>query len=120
MDSKEFVEIEIDIAGLYENDDLITKINSINFEDNKYYKLIFIGNRNFEITVNEIKKLINCNQVIKIKDKTKLAIDFEKIAKENSLKGIFIRELLNKINEHPEEKEKILKVIEIGIEAMDT
>ena len=112
------------IINKYCNKKAFNNINEIGIRlstivDNKYYKIIFIGSRNFEINLKEIKKLINSNQVIKIKDKTKLAIDLEKIAKENSLKGIFIRDLHEKIKENPEGKEKILKIIEIGIEAMD-
>jgi len=55
--------------------------------------------------------------VIKIKDKTKLEVDLEMLAKQNSLKGLFVKKLLEKIEEEPENKEKIEKAIEIGLAA---
>lgn len=53
--------------------------------------------------------------IIKIKDKTKLEIDLEKLSEQNNLKGIFVKNLLEKIKENPEQKEKIEKAIEIGL-----
>ena len=119
IDTKEFVEIKLDVTDIIAEDNLTEKINGIQTEDNKYYKIILTGNRNFEIKVQEIKKLVESNQVIKIKDNTKLALNIEELVGENSLRGIFVSNILQKINENPEEKEKLLKVIEIGIEAMD-
>ncbi len=118
IDEKEFVECEIDITEILTEEELIEKINEIKTEENKYYKIILIGNRQFEINVNNIIKYIQNKNMIKIKDKTKIKYDLEKIAKENSLKGIFVKELLEKIEQNPEEKEIIEKAIEIGLEAM--
>ena len=118
IDEKEFVECEIDITEILTEEELIEKINEIKTEENKYYKIILIGNRQFEINVNNIIKYIQNKNMIKVKDKTKIKYDLEKIAKENSLKGIFVKELLEKIEQNPEEKEIIEKAIEIGLEAM--
>ncbi len=120
MDTKEFIEIELDVTNILSEESLVEKINTFSYEDNKYYKILFIGQRNFEIKLNEIKKLIDNIQVIKLKDKTKLAINLEEIAKESSLRGFFVSELLDRITQHPEEKERILKVIEVGLVAMDS
>ena len=118
IDEKEFVEYEIDITEILTEEELIEKINEIKTEENKYYKIILTGNRQFEINVNNIIKYIQNKNIIKIKDKTKIKYDLEKIAEENSLKGIFVKELLEKIKQNPEEKKIIEKAIEIGLEAM--
>lgn len=118
IDDKEFVECEINITEISTKEELIEKINLKEIEENKYYKIILTGNRQFEINKYEILKYIESNNIIKIKDNTKLKYDLEKIATENSLKGIFVKELLEKIKENPEEKDTIEKAIEIGLEAM--
>ena len=118
IDEKEFVEYEIDISEIQTREELIEKINSIEIDEHKYYKIILIGNRQFEINKYDILKYIENANIIKIKDNTKIKYDLEKMALENSLKGIFVKELLQKIEEKPEEKEIYLKAIEIGLEAM--
>ena len=85
----------------------------------KQNKIILQGKRTFEIDTNEIVKQIENLQIIKIKDKTKIKIDLEELAKQNNLKGIFVRELLEKIKQNPEEKEKLEKAIEIGLDAFN-
>ena len=59
--------------------------------------------------------------VIKIKNKTKINYDLEKIANETTLKGLFAKEMLQKLNNENisnEEKEIIEKAVEIGMEAL--
>ena len=80
-------------------EEIIESINERDFDEKKYYKLIV--HQNF----------------IKIKDETKLEVNLEKLSKQNNLKGIFIKNLLERLKEHPEEKEKIEKAIEIGLDA---
>lgn len=118
IDEKEFIEYELDISELQTKEELIEKINLIEIEEDKYYKIILIGNRQFEINIYDIEKYIQNNNIIKIKDHTKIKYDLEKMALGNNLKGIFVKELLQKIEENPEEKEVYLKAIEIGLEAM--
>jgi len=89
------------------------------FEENKYTKIILVGNRNTEINTLEILKHITNVNIIKIKDKTKLEINLEELSKQNNLKGIFIKTLLNKIETEPENREKIEKAIEIGLSAFE-
>ena len=37
------------------------------------------------------------------------------MARQNNLKGIFVKNLLDKLKENSEEKEKIMRAIEIGL-----
>ena len=84
--------------------------------EDKYYKIILKGSRNFEISTYEILRLIENNNIIKIKDSTKIKMNLEELAKEKSLKGIFVKNMLEKISE--ENEEEIISAIEIGLEAM--
>ncbi len=118
LDDKEFVREELDISNIYSEEELIEKINTLIRENNKYYEYLLSGNKNIEIETNKILKLIEDKSVIKLKDISKLQYDLEKIAKEGSLKGIFVKELLEQIEEDGSNKEEILKVIEIGLNAM--
>ena len=61
-------------------------------------------------------KQIKINNIIKIKDNTQIKTDLQKLSKENNLKGLFIKNMLSKINN--ENKEQILKAIEIALECM--
>ena len=59
--------------------------------------------------------------MIKIKDKTKINYDLEKLSNDTTLKGLFAKEMLAKLNEEnisEEQKEIIEKAVEIGIEAL--
>lgn len=118
----EFVEKNLDVTDILDKDDLIQKIDEMNFELNEYVKIILIGKRNFEINTYELYKSINQNQVIKIKDRTKINYDLEKISNESTLKGIFAKKMLEKLNNDmisSEEKDIIEKAIEIGFEALE-
>jgi len=116
VDKKEFVEQELDITEIISKDELIEVLNTIQISANKYYKIIFTGKRNFEINIYEILKLIENKNIIKIKDNTSMKIDLLGLAEQKSLKGIFVKNMLEKITE--ENREDIIKAIEIGLEAM--
>ena len=118
IDNKEFKEIEIDISEINSKEELIEKINELELDENIYYKLILIGNKNFEINTYEIIKYITKENIIKIKNNTKLKIDVNKIAMDNNLKGIFVKEVLDEINNNNNQKEKLEKVLELGLEIL--
>lgn len=116
IDKTEFVEETLDISEIISKEELVEELNSMKIEENKYYKVILTGIRNFEINIYEILRLIEDKNIIKIKDNTKIKINLEEIAKEKSLKGIFVKNMLEKINQDNEEE--IIRAIEIGLEAM--
>lgn len=116
VDKKEFKEINLEVDNISSKEELIETINSQNWDENRYYKIILVGKRNFEIVPLEILKQITIKNITKIKNETTLKLDIELIAKEESLRGIFVRNLLEK--KTIENEEQILKAIEIGLEAM--
>ena len=99
-------------------EDLIEYLNEINLDENKLYEIQLIGNRNFEINSNEIFKLINKYNILKIKDLTRIGYDLEEIKKEHTLKGLFVKEALRKLENKEYSKEEIEKAIEIGLNSM--
>ena len=85
---------------------------------NNLYKIILIGNRNFEINVYKLYKLVETKNIIKIKDKTKINYNLEEIANDSTLKGIFAKEMLGKLKGENIDKETIEKAIEIGMNSL--
>ena len=118
LDEKEFKEIEIDITNINEPEELLEKIETLELNEKDLYKIILIGNRNFEINTYKLYKQIETRNIIKIKDKTKIGYDLNKIANNTTLKGIFASEMLNKLEDKNLDKETVEKAIEIGIEAL--
>lgn len=121
IETTEFKEQELDVTPIISKQELIEKINEINFEPNKLYKIILVGKRNFEINKYELYKYNLNEKIIKIKDKTKINYDLEKLANETTLRGLFVTEILEKLNKcQTEEERKIVeKAIEIGIDVLE-
>ena len=57
--------------------------------------------------------------IIKIKDKTKLYYDLNEIAEDNSLKGLFVKEIMNRLNSDEYDKETVEKALEIGLDILE-
>ena len=119
VDNREFKEIEFDVTKINDEEELIEKINNIYLEGNNLYKVILIGKRHFEIDVNNLSKFIDKENIIKIKNKTKLNYDLEKMVNDNTLKGIFINEIKEELNKNNYSKEELDKILEIGLSILD-
>lgn len=122
LDETEFKLYDLDVTDIISKEELIEKINELNFDENNLIEIILIGKRNFEIDKYELYKLISNDKVIKIKNKTKINYNLEKIANDTTLKGLFAKEMLKKLNDgniSENEKEVIEKAVEIGMEALD-
>ena len=119
LDDKEFVIKEIDITEMLDLEELATKINEIEYNENIYYKIELVGRRNFEINLYKLDKLLNNGNIIKIKDKTKINYNLERISNENTLKGLFVKEMLEKMEQNPENREVLESALEIGLEILD-
>ena len=119
IDNKEFVVKEIDVTDMLDLEELATAINNIEFSENIYYKISLIGRRNFEIDLYKLDKLLINANIIKIKDYTKLNYDLEKISKENTLRGLFVKEIMKKMEENPEDTEVFQNALDIGFEILD-
>ncbi len=121
LDDEEFTVRELNVDNIYSKEELVEYINGLNIEPNNYVEIVLTGGRNFEINIYDILKLIQNDRIIKIKDETKIAIDLEKISNESTLRGLFVKDMMNKLeNEDDLEKKDILeKAIEIGLDALE-
>lgn len=119
LDEKELKELELDISEITTIEELLEKIEELFIEESKLYKIILTGKRNFEINLYKLIKMINKKEIIKIKDKTTLGYDIQKILQETTtLRGIYVKEILKKIEKEPENKEMLEKALEIGLEVL--
>lgn len=118
LDTKEFIREKVEVDGVRSKEELIEKINNRSIEPNKYVEIILVGKREFEIDVYSIYPYLEKHNIIKIKDQTGMKIELEEIAKQSTLKGIFVKNMLEKMEEEGQNKEKIQKAIEIGLETM--
>ncbi len=113
-----FEEEQINVEKINTEEELIEKINELNLNENNLYKIILEGKRNFIIDIGKIKKYIIKENIIKIKNFTKLNYNLEEIAKEESLKGFFVKEAIKQL-ETADNKKIIEDAIEIGLEALE-
>lgn len=118
LDERLFTKYELNVDNISAKEELIEKIDSLSLISNNMYEIVLVGNRHFEINTREILKLIGLSNVLKIKDCTEIAYDIESIAKENNLRGIFVREIIKKFESGEYTEEQIKKAIEIGLEVM--
>lgn len=120
MDESEFVVLDVDISGLKSIDDLVMKLQELSLNYNNYYEIYLVGNRSFEIDMYNLKKMIISPRIIKIKDKSIIGYDIESLINNNTLKGLFVSEIVNRIQYADEnEKIKLEKALEIGLEILD-
>ena len=122
LDETEFKLYELDVTDIISKEELIEKINELKIDGNNLIEVILTGKRNFEINKYEILKLISNEKIIKIKNNTKINYNLEQLANETTLKGLFAKNMLEKLNAEnitEDEKKIIENAIEIGMEALD-
>ncbi len=122
LDDKEFVEKEIDVTDILSKEELIEKINEEKITENELVKIILTGKRRFEIDPYALYKLAQNERIIKVKNNTKIYYDLEQIASENTLKGLFAKQIYEKMKLNTltdEEKEIMEKAVEIAFEALE-
>lgn len=119
LDNRIFEEKNINISEINSEEELIEKINSIIIKNNIFLKIILTGKRNIEINKNEICKLIKNPNILKIEDKTETKYNFDELAKQNNLKGIFVKRMLEKLKEGIYDEEEVKRAIEIGLKSFE-
>ena len=121
LDDEEYKIIDLDISDINSKEELVEKMGSLDIKENEYIEIVLNGSRNFEINVYELLKLILNDRIIKIKDETKIGYDLDKLSNDTTLRGLFVKELREKLNGHisEEEKEIIEKGIEIGLDVLE-
>ena len=100
---------------------MIETINDIEISKGELIELELVGIRNFEIDIYDLYKFIFRDQIIKIKNNTKINLNFEKIKNEKTLRGFFIKEMLNKLENVSDDSERecMIRAMEIGLEQFE-
>ncbi|MBR4111036.1 MAG: DNA repair exonuclease [Clostridia bacterium] len=108
MDFQQFAIKEIDITNFQTVQEIVDCLKL----DEDIYRLILTGVRHMSISSIEeaIKELPN--YITEIIDNTHLEYNLDEIAKQNTLKGIFTKNMLNILEENPEKERIILNAIE--------
>ena len=113
VEQKEFVTENVDVSEMKSNEELIETLNNID-TNNNFYEIYLVGNRHFEINVN--LKLVQ-NNIIKVKDKTKIEVVFEE--NDNTIRGIFIKLLNEKLQSGEINEEKYQRIMELGLNSLE-
>lgn len=122
VDEREFKIFELNVTEFLYKEELIERINELIFEENELIEIYLIGRRNFEINIYELYKLILNEKIIKIKDNTEINFNLNDLKNDFSLKGLFIKEMLEKLDAEDltdRDRRIIEKAIEIGLNALD-
>ncbi len=114
MEYRHFEEYHVDVSKFKSPEDIL---HQVAFEDN-IYRVILEGSRN--VSIDKMKEILNeqSKNICEIKDITHLVYDFEAIQTEQNLKGYFTKKMMEELKSHPEQKEEILKAIEITYQLM--
>lgn len=112
---------KIDITGAEDITKIILddlKANCDNFADN-LYKIELTGSIPPETVLNLSEITTRLSAVlyfVKLRDNTEFAVDLELLAKEPTLKGVFVKNMLKKL-ETAEDKEAVTRALNIGLRA---
>lgn len=115
---------EIDISNSVSYEDIKLKIiSALNEEErkNNLYKIILKGeiesfiNLKEEIILDKIKEEF---YFVKVIDKTEVKLDFDKISKDYSIKGVYAKKLLEKMEEEDCNKELLKMALKLGIQCL--
>ncbi len=119
FDNRQFKEIYLDVTSIESVETLIEKINSIQIDENNFYKIILTGKRNFEINTYYLYSFIESKNIIKLKDETRINIDVKLISQEKNLKGLFIKEIFDDVEQGNIDETIAEKIIELGLDVLD-
>ncbi len=113
MEYRHFVDLEIDVSDIKTSIDIFDKVD---LKDD-IYRITFKGARN--VDVKDLIELLKSRSgsITDFKDETHLPYNFDEIAKQQTLKGIFTRKMLEELEKNPSQKDEIMKAIEITYNA---
>lgn len=123
---REHCVLDIDVSAAQNNTDICDIIYRTVLEkykdntDKNLYKISLVGEVSDEFTINTaeiVRRLEERLFFIKIKDRTEPKIDLALLSKEATLRGLYVKQMLQKAELEPQNKEKIKKAIFIGLKA---
>lgn len=123
---RQYIEKEINIEGLFGYREIKKKILTDLKEydlKNDIFKLNLVGEVDASFKINEdilSDKLLDKFYFVKIKDKTNISVKIDSIENEHSIKGVFIKNLKESIDnlEQGEEKEILELALKLGLQSL--
>lgn len=123
-----YVEKEIDVSGVNTYEEVKEKIVEnihISNSSTNLYKIILKGAINGEFNLKEEvlkEKLLDYFYYVKIENKTTIDIDLEEISKDYSLKGKFVFNMLKKLEQAKDNREReiINMALKIGLQSLSS
>ena len=115
---------EIDISNSVSYEEVRLKIlSAIDKEEreNNLYKIILKGEVESYINLREdiiLEKIKNDFYFVKVIDKTEVKLDFDKISKDYSIKGVYAKKLLEKMKEEDCNNEILQMALKLGIQSL--
>ncbi len=127
VSKRKHIHHKFDISNIASTDEIYNKIleqlkqnYGKDFNEN-LYKIELVGELDADDVLHLKELLARLEEVlyyVKIKDSTDLKLNFEELINEPSLKGIFVKKMLEKIENADEgDKEKYKKALKIGLKA---
>ncbi len=111
----EFERKVIDISNINSIQELIDKLD---LNEKNIYKVELRGTRNIDVSEFEEQiKVVNKN-VYEVIDETHVVYNLDELSKEETLKGIFAKKILNAIEEDKENEDKYYKALEFVYKVM--
>ena len=118
----------VDVTGTQSTAEITERILQALRETENYtehlYKIVLTGSLPEEITpdLTEVRaRLDEAVYFAKVIDKTEPAVDLQQLAEEISLKGLFVKKALERMeNAEAEEKEQLTQALKIGLSAFRT
>ena len=108
VDETQYETKRIDISNCTS---IVEVIDKLDLKDN-FYKIELTGIRNVDVKKLIEELYISNEKVCNITDNTHYEYDLEKMAKQDTLKGVFIRNMLEEIKSNPENESKVMQAIE--------
>ena len=118
-DERKFEEESIDISSIKSEEELIEKLDEMNLEEENFYKIILKGTKKIELNEVRICKLTRKDMILKVRDKTETEYNIDNLAMQKNLKGMFVKNLLEKLKSDPQEEDSIKKAMEIGLKSFE-
>lgn len=122
---RKYNEVEVDITGARIYEEIrIRVLSEIKDVDRKigFYKIILKGEIDSEFSIEEKQvemKLRGEFYFVKVKDNTDIKIDYEEVSKDYSVKGIFAKKMLDKINTCEVNEKDIVKLaLKLGMQSL--
>lgn len=125
---RNYEEVIVNIAGCNTYEEIRKHILAAIDEDlrkTNFYKVILKGEINSKFIIDEdilLSRLKDDFYFCKVKDKTSCKYDFEELSRGYSIKSIFIKKMIKKLDEAEtdEERDVILSAIKYGIAALSS